>query len=202
MWDTRYVYIRYVHLGTYTHDQYLTSIYLPNIRIYIGICMNASAQYLTLHFKYTYQTYKSNIQISNLSSHIKCTHTQDLTSIYRIYVYTLASIWMHRHGIWWRFLMRLLQHTIFPRSVTRQHTATHCNILQYTATHRNTASGGGSSCVWRSTRFFWGQPYGNTLQHTATHCNTLQHNATHCSMPRTAMHQCVTVCCSVLPYDW
>jgi len=55
-------------------------------------------------------------------------------------------------------------------------TATHCNILQHTATrcktlhyalHCNTLQHTATHC--------------NTLQHTATHCNTLQHTATHCN---------------------
>jgi len=62
---------------------------------------------------------------------------------------------------------------------TSQQTATHCNILQHTATHcmRRTASPlvcGPLKCVKKC----------NTLQHTATHiekhCNTLQHTTTHC----------------------
>ena len=65
-----------------------------------------------------------------------------------------------------------------------QHTATHCNTLQHTATHLIT-------CV----SHVWLQYYAmslscphtlhyitlscNTLQHTATHCNTLQHTWLH-----------------------
>jgi len=41
----------------------------------------------------------------------------------------------------------------------------HCNTLQHTATHCNTL------------QFIWYGAHCNTLQHTATHCNTLQHIA-------------------------
>ena len=78
---------------------------------------------------------------------------------------------------------------------TCQHTATHCNTLQHTATPVSLAL----DCTGRA----------NTLQHTATHCNThflgfrlkrtchtLQHTATHCNtrllgfrLKRTCQHQ-------------
>ena len=56
----------------------------------------------------------------------------------------------------------------------------------------------------------------NTLQHAATYCNTLQHTSMHCILKivelscddrkksfsehsqKTALHECVAVCCSVL----
>jgi len=64
-----------------------------------------------------------------------------------------------------------------------QHTATHCNTLQHTATHYSLTHA--THC--------------NTLQHTATHYNTLlidTCNATHACLP--CLKQCVVVCCSVL----
>ena len=70
-----------------------------------------------------------------------------------------------------------------------RHTTTHCNTLQYTATHYDTLRHTATHC--------------NTLQHTATHCDTLRHTATHCDTLRhTATHcdtlqqtatQCITV---------
>ena len=64
-------------------------------------------------------------------------------------------------------------------SSTLQHTATHCNTLQPTATH--------TLAQWDTcqTRLMTKShsTHCNTLQHTATHCNTLQHtllpNETH-----------------------
>ena len=52
-----------------------------------------------------------------------------------------------------------------------QHTATHCNILQDTAT------------PWLC----------STLQHTATYCNTLQHTATHCNLLQRTATYCNTL---------
>jgi len=52
-----------------------------------------------------------------------------------------------------------------------QHTATHCNTLQHTATP-------GPRLVFNCGRQDTLQ---HLLQHTATHCNTLQHTATHCN---------------------
>jgi len=51
------------------------------------------------------------------------------------------------------------------KDYTLQHTSTHCNTRQHTATHYK------------------------TLQHTATHCNTRQHPATHWkTLQNTATH--------------
>ena len=56
-----------------------------------------------------------------------------------------------------------------------QHTATHCNTLQHTATTtcicyvKNSITDGEKECMYLTC---------NTLQHIATHCNTLQHTAT------------------------
>jgi len=88
-----------------------------------------------------------------------------------------------------------------------QYTATHCNSLQLTATHRthrntlhtvqalrSTACGHADKCVTAT--------HCNTLQHTATHytlrglcaarCavngNTLQHTATHCNTTQHSTH--------------
>jgi len=104
--------------------------------------------------------------------------------------------------------------------LTRQHIATHRNILKHTATHCNTLQHIAKHC----------DTLCNTQQHTATHCNTLQHTATHCNTNRHHLRdgcstwslrdrriissqycpsslaslstcnvlQCVAVCCSVL----
>ena len=67
--------------------------------------------------------------------------------------------WLVREAIYW----------------TLQHTATHCNTLQHTATrsfhewHDSFVSVTGLN-VYSATHC-------NTLQHSATHCNTLQHTA-------------------------
>ena len=57
-----------------------------------------------------------------------------------------------------------------------QHTATHCNTLQHTATHCYTHMQVRKTLALQHTG-----THSNTLQHTATHCSTLQHTATHCS---------------------
>ena len=75
------------------------------------------------------------------------------------------------------------------RNLHLQHTATHCNTLEHTATpatYYNTLQHVGTHCN-----------NCNILQHIATHCNTLQHTATHCrhtwrverccSIPRTSI---------------
>ena len=57
-----------------------------------------------------------------------------------------------------------------------QHTETHCNTLQHTATRAATHT-------YQVTHLLVHLPYQlcNWLQDTATHCNTLQHIATHCN---------------------
>jgi len=69
--------------------------------------------------------------------------------------------------------------------ITRQNTATHCNILQHTATHCNLLQHTAKTCYQSSSSLGALQPFCghmsthcNTLQHTATHCNTLQYGAT------------------------
>ena len=59
-------------------------------------------------------------------------------------------------------------------------TVSHCNMLQRTATHRNTLH------ELQHTHAKWyvapaTVSHYNTLQHTATHCNVLRHTAAHCS---------------------
>jgi len=77
-------------------------------------------------------------------------------------------------------------------------TATHCNILQHTATQyrrterRCTASDQGI-CKSSAAQTLIPKPivatHFKTLQHTATRCNTLQHAATHCNtMQHNATH--------------
>jgi len=70
------------------------------------------------------------------------------------------------HGLSLAPVLLALVWLLRTRTAQEQHTATHCNTLQHTATH---AYGGHA------------QPHCNTLQHTATYCNTLQHTATHCN---------------------
>jgi len=54
-----------------------------------------------------------------------------------------------------------------------EHSNSHCNTLQRTATHCKTLQRTARHC--------------NTLQHAATRCNTLQHTATHCNTLRTGL---------------
>jgi len=58
-----------------------------------------------------------------------------------------------------------------------QHTATHCNTLQRTATHWTHLN------ALEHTAIHW-----NTLQRIATHCNSLQQTATHCNTLDTLQH--------------
>ena len=98
-----------------------------------------------------------------------------------------------------------LQHTTTHFN-TLQHTATHCsenvwlcsapptthcNTLQHAATRCNTLQHAATRCNTL-------QPHYNTLQHFATHCNTLHHNATRCNTPR-CMH---TLCVMTKSYTW
>jgi len=73
-----------------------------------------------------------------------------------------------------------------------QHTATHCNTLQYTATPQHTAA----HCNTLQ--------HLNTLQHTATHCNTLRQ--THCNTlqrPLFCVHLLCSESCDVTgSYEW
>jgi len=63
---------------------------------------------------------------------------------------------------------------------TPQHTATHCNTLQHTATHRNTLQHTATHSRTSIESLVFTCAHCNTLQRTATHCNTLtQHTATH-----------------------
>ena len=95
-------------------------------------------------------------------------------------------------------------------------TATHCNRMQHTATHRDNLNSlqhtarhcniavqkqqhvlaGVHSCVFARC---------STLLHTkstATHCNTLQHTATHCNtLQHTALLQCKNNGCSLIYKD-
>jgi len=57
-----------------------------------------------------------------------------------------------------------------PRGNTLQHTATHCNTLQQTATDYGTQD------YWLAAAHCDTQ----NEQHTAPHCDTTQHTATHC----------------------
>jgi len=71
-----------------------------------------------------------------------------------------------KHAVVWGVSVKELQwwHCFLGFIITLQHTATHCNTLQLTATHYTS---------WI------------TLQLTATHCTsliTLQHTATHCNI--------------------
>jgi len=61
---------------------------------------------------------------------------------------------------------------------TIQHTATHCNTLQQTATHLLTTT---THCNTLQHTKEWMPSYSNMSQHAynSTHYNTLQHTATH-----------------------
>ena len=79
------------------------------------------------------------------------------------------------------------------RDTTLYVTVTHCkcNTLQHTAIHRSTLQ---HTAIHRS-----------TLQHTAIHCNTPQHTATHCNTPRNTATHCNTLQytaahCNTLPH--
>jgi len=75
---------------------------------------------------------------------------------------------------------------IFPRDMTLQHTATHCNTRNGPSTLCNTRC---SPVIWHCNTLQRTSTHCNTLQHTATHCNTLQRTATHCNtLQRTATH--------------
>ena len=86
--------------------------------------------------------------------------------------------------------------------------ATHCNILQrtasqLTATHCNTLP---RHCVTSHFTDKTRTMQCNTLQHTATHCNTLQHAATHCRvmasrvMSLTRHIRCTATHCNTLQH--
>jgi len=88
-------------------------------------------------------------------------------------------------------------------NTTHKHTATHCNTLQYIATHYNTQQNNCSALHWRSmhsTIQYHTQTYCNTMQYIAMHCNTLQYTAKHCSAPywrsvhSTIQHHTATYC--------
>jgi len=76
----------------------------------------------------------------------------------------------------------ILQHTV----IQLQHTATHCNTLQYISTQAINAFGFHTStllCV---------DELCQTITHCNTHCNTLQYTATHCSTPQHTATVCKT----------
>jgi len=96
-----------------------------------------------------------------------------------------------------------------------QHTATHCNTLQHTATIRRTCANSLVHAIQKTqyrlqhAAAHWTATHCNTLQHTATRCNTLQHTelqhtaahwtATHCNtLQHTATH-CNTLHLLVAP---
>ena len=77
----------------------------------------------------------------------------------------------------------ILQHTA-TRATHRdalRPTATHCNTLHYIALHCNTLHHTATHC---STL------HCSTLQHTATHCNTLQHTVNHDKSLQIIAHHC------------
>ena len=83
-----------------------------------------------------------------------------------------------------------MQDTVI-HSITRQHTATHCNVLQYTAAGLILAPQdlGTYKRVMHCTTLHRTAQHDTTLQHTATHCNTLQRTAAHYStLHHTASH--------------
>jgi len=87
------------------------------------------------------------------------------------------------------FAQRLM-YVYSPPRKRLQHSATHCNTLQHTATQFICST---SQEILRKCATYAYLPptatHCNTLQHTATHCNTLQHTATHCNtLQHTATH--------------
>jgi len=68
----------------------------------------------------------------------------------------------------WHTSKHICNHFMVITHSRLQHTATHCNKLQHTATRDTSAI----ISWWLHTQDC------NTLQHTATHCNKLQHTAT------------------------
>jgi len=73
---------------------------------------------------------------------------------------------VHVNGSW--------QTCLWARIHTSQ-TATHCNTLQHTATHRGTLHTWAPKSVWARIHTSHIETRCNTLQHTATHYKTLQH---------------------------
>jgi len=95
---------------------------------------------------------------------------------------------------------------------TLQHTATHWNALQRTATHCKYAVNTLQHTVTHRCQRIERKSVGsrailtthcNTLQRTATHCNTLQHTATHCNtLQHTATHCNTQVSMNGAQIDW
>jgi len=78
-----------------------------------------------------------------------------------------------------------------------QHTATHCNKLQHTATHRlqPTATHNVHTAI-RANKEAWKPVLSHVshdMQQTATHCNTLQLTATNCNKLPHAATRCNTL---------
>ena len=75
---------------------------------------------------------------------------------------------------------------------TLQNTATHCNLLQHTATSLALPAHGQRErniliiivAKRQLNPKYHTATHCNTLQHTATHCNTLHHTVTHCNTAR------------------
>jgi len=78
----------------------------------------------------------------------------------------------------------------YTSNVAVQHTTSHWNTLQQTATHCNTHTLQHTTTHIRDlTQVMWVGHIGDTPQHNATHCNALQRTATHCNaLQRTATH--------------
>ena len=109
----------------------------------------------------------------------------------------IIRVWMYfcAHGRRKDTLKIILQHTTThcntlqytaSRYKTRiRHTATHCNTLQQAATHWY-------KLLYTAAHYITLQhtaAHYITLQHTAAHCSTLQHTAAHCStLQHTATH--------------
>ena len=78
-----------------------------------------------------------------------------------------------------------------------QHTATHCNTQQLTHTGTHTLELKVMSEQITINILEHTATHRNTLQHTATHCNTLQHPATHCNerrSPSSATAESANIC--------
>ena len=73
------------------------------------------------------------------------------------------------------------------KSNTLQHTATHCNALQHTATLQRWAQILKSQLITSDVHIYI-CPKTHRKQHTATHCNTLQRTATDCNTTAMGTH--------------
>ena len=160
----------YIHACTCTHTRACVCIYMyihiqphTHMYVYVYICI-----YICIDLYIHVYVYIHVYSYINIYAHI---HTS--THIHtHMYIYMCICTATHCY---------IPSKTEAPRlPLALQHTTTHGNTLQHTATylhrrklpnypilHCNTLQHIATHC--------------DTLQHTATHCNTLQHTATHCN---------------------